>query len=135
MSRRFVEPYHVFLLLSILAIFGGIYFGYPQTPSSTKSFPVSFYDARWSDFSWIICEAGLSKWQDMGYRLGYDWHSLQVIRESGQGSKDHCQSLLAKYFEKNGDSKAMRERVVKACDDVHIGGRLKDIVKGKGYSI
>ena len=103
--------------------------------SSVNSSLVSFYDAPSNDFSLIICEAGSGSWKDLAYRLGYDWQSLQGISERGQGSKDYCLSLLAKYFEKNGDSKEMRERVVKACDDVHIGGRLKDIVKGKGYSI
>ena len=137
--------FYVLLLLSIGA--AGVYVGYlktssssspvyPKPSSSTNSSPVSsLYDAPWNDFSRIICEAGLSKWQDIGDRLGYDWQSLQVIRESGQGSERDCRALLAKYIEKNGDSKEMRERVVKACDDVHMGGRLKDIVKRDGYLI
>ena len=135
-SHRFflnVKPHHILLLLSILAISVGVYIGYPQTSSPTNSSPVSFYDATSNDFSLIICEAGFNKWQDIGLQLGYDLYSLQEISERGQGSRYHCLSLLAKYFGKNGDSKEMRERVVKACNDVHIGGRLNNTVIRKGY--
>ncbi|XP_065836100.1 uncharacterized protein [Oscarella lobularis] len=135
LTNRLISYGNLLLLLAFLTAYVVFYIGDTKTSSSTNSSPLSFYDARWNDFSWIICEAGFSKWQDIGYWLGYDWQSLQAISERGQGSKIHCRFLLAKYVEKNGDSREMRKRVVKACDDVHIGGRLKDIVKGKGYSI
>ena len=134
-----VNPRHILLLLSILAsICVGVYIGYPKTSSPTNSSsinssPVSLYNAPWNDFSRIVCEARFSSWQDIGLWLGYDWHSLQAIRKFGQGSKNQCRYLLAKYAEKNGDSREGRSKVVDSCLAIHIGGRLKDILKRDGY--
>ena len=110
------------------------YFNILSTSEITQSV-VSLYDAHWNDFVRIICEAGSNEWEDIGDCLRYEWHFRQSILEKGQGSKNNCRSLLEKYAEENGKSRAVREKVIGACRDIRIGGRLKEIAAQHGFLI
>ena len=105
----------------------------PRSPGAIRKSVISLHDAHWNDFARIVCDAAFSNWNEIGDHLGYEWQTLEGIRERGQGSKKDCRFLLAKYAEENGNSVEAREKVVDVCVDIRIGGRLKDVAAQNGY--
>ena len=125
---------HLWWVFSVVfVIFASLYFA-KTLSSGENTVADSFYGAPWNDFSRIVCEAGFSNWHDIGDRLGFDWETLQSIRESNRESINQCRSLLEKYAKENGYSKRnTRHKIVDACTAVRIGGRLEELVTENGY--
>ena len=89
-----------------------------------------------NEFILVVSANGHRKWYDIGLKLGLTGNYLEGLEHDNlhRSGTYRLQALLQTYYEMKGDTKEMREAVLRACIYAGIEGSLRDAIQKEGYS-
>ena len=76
----------------------------------------------------VIVQDGQLNWRDIALKLGWKFEKTRVLENDHPywTSKEKLQDILSDYERSKGDNETSRQRLIDACNEVGIGGTLRD---------